>query len=82
MLKDGKPKEFNQILPEVGVSHNTLRHYVELLIDNGLVERRKRPSMGPRGPDTPIACQRGLVDGQFPLLQALIKGWSSCPLMV
>jgi predicted ArsR family transcriptional regulator len=45
-LRDGKPKEFNQILAEVKLSHNTLRHHLDSLIEQKVVTRSKHPAKG------------------------------------
>jgi predicted ArsR family transcriptional regulator len=44
-LKDGKPKDFNALLGEVGFSHNTLQMHLRKLTANGLVFREK-PAKG------------------------------------
>ena len=36
-LKDGKAKEFNQILATVKFSHNTLRLHLDRLVDQKLI---------------------------------------------
>jgi len=45
-LKDGKPRNFQQILDEIGFSHNTLRLHLNSMVDEGLVAREKMPSKG------------------------------------
>ena len=50
ILRDGKPRSFQQILSEVGFSHNTLRQHLDKLVDQGLVERLKVPRKGPGRP--------------------------------
>ena len=50
ILRDGKPRSFQQILSEVGFSHNTLRQHLDKLVDQGLVERLKVPQKGPGRP--------------------------------
>jgi predicted ArsR family transcriptional regulator len=45
-LRDGKPKEFNQILASVKLSHNTLRHHLDTLIEQKVVTRSKHPAKG------------------------------------
>ena len=50
-LRDGKPRRFQQILEEMDFSHNTLRHHLESLVDQGLVTREKKR---PRGPGRPV----------------------------
>jgi len=43
ILKDGKPRTFQQLLSGAGFSHNTLRKHMDELVDQGLVARLKRP---------------------------------------
>jgi predicted ArsR family transcriptional regulator len=50
VTKDGKPRSFQQMLSEVGFSHNTLRQHLDKLVDQGLVERLKMPRKGPGRP--------------------------------
>jgi len=38
-LKDGSSKSFKEILAKGGLSHNTLKHYLLGLMDQGLVQR-------------------------------------------
>ena len=45
VLKDGKPKDFNALLGEVGFSHNTLQLHLSRLVAKGLVLREK-PAKG------------------------------------
>ena len=45
-LADGKPKEFNQILASAKLSHNTLRHHLDSLIQQKAVTRSKHPAEG------------------------------------
>ena len=45
-LRDGKPKEFKQILTAVKLSHNTLRHHLDSLEDKNLVLKGKQPAKG------------------------------------
>jgi predicted ArsR family transcriptional regulator len=40
-LKDGKAKEFNQILATVKFSHNTLRLHLDRLVDQKLILKEK-----------------------------------------
>jgi DNA-binding Lrp family transcriptional regulator len=40
-LKDGKTKEFNQILATVKFSHNTLRLHLDRLVDQKLIHKEK-----------------------------------------
>ena len=48
VLRDGKPRNFRQILSEVEFSYNTLRLHLAQLVEQGLVVRRKRPQQGAR----------------------------------
>jgi len=41
-LKDGKPRDFNTLLGEVGFTHNTLQQHLERLIAQGLIVREKQ----------------------------------------
>jgi predicted ArsR family transcriptional regulator len=50
IMRDGKPRTFQQILSEVGFSHNTLRQHLDKLVDQSLVERLKMPRKGPGRP--------------------------------
>jgi len=44
VLRDGKPRSFKQLLQKVDFSHNTLKHHLERLIDQGLmVKEKNRP---------------------------------------
>src|SRR4030042_4559262 len=43
-LRDGKPKEFKQILPAVKLSHNTLRHHLDSLENKKLISKGKQPA--------------------------------------
>ena len=45
-LRDGRSKEFHQILDEVGFSHNTLRRHLNARVTKGVIPRDKRPSEG------------------------------------
>jgi len=44
VLKDRKPKNFHQILDEIGFSHNTLRLHLNSLVQKSLIVREKSPS--------------------------------------
>jgi len=46
VLRDGKPRDFHQLLREVNFSHNTLRLHLTRLVDQGLILREKTPSKG------------------------------------
>ena len=45
-LKDGRPRDFRQILQKVDFSHNTLRLHLDRLVDQGLIIKEKSPSNG------------------------------------
>ena len=40
-LMDGKPRNFNQLLKEIDLSHNTLRLHLDYLVEEALVRRDK-----------------------------------------
>ncbi|GAI03582.1 unnamed protein product, partial [marine sediment metagenome] len=63
VLRDGKPRNFQQILSEVEFSYNTLRLHLAQLVEQGLVVRRKRPQQGPGRPQFAYALAKG-VDGR------------------
>ena len=44
VLKDGKPKEFHQLMDEADFSHNTLRLHLNNLVAKRLVTRQKTRS--------------------------------------
>ena len=46
LLRDGKPREFQQILAAVKFSHNTLRLHLDSLADQNIISRGKRPVKG------------------------------------
>jgi predicted ArsR family transcriptional regulator len=46
VLRDGRSRDFNQLLREVDFSHNTLRLHLRRLVDQGLVVKEKTPSKG------------------------------------
>lgn len=50
VLKDGKPREFEGLLQEVGFSHNTLRRHLASLERQGLIVKGKKPRKGPGRP--------------------------------
>jgi len=68
ILKDGKPKSFQQILSKAGFSHNTLRQHLDKLVDQGLVARLKRPRKGPGRPLFTYGLSRGAERAAFALL--------------
>ena len=45
-LRDGKPREFQQILESVRFSHNTLRHHLDSLAEQRHILKEKRPVKG------------------------------------
>jgi len=50
VLKDGKPRDFQQLLWEVGFSHNTLRLHLARLERQGFILKAKKPQKGPGRP--------------------------------
>jgi len=46
ILKDEEPREFQQLLREVGFSHNTLRLHLARLERQGLIIKVKKPRKG------------------------------------
>ena len=46
ILRDGKPREFQQILDSVKFSHNTLRHHLDSLAEQRLISKEKHPVKG------------------------------------
>jgi len=46
VLRDGRSRDFNQLLREVDFSHNTLRLHLRHLVDQGFVVEEKTPSKG------------------------------------
>ncbi len=67
-LRDGKPKEFDQILAEVKLSHNTLKHHLDSLEDQGIITKSKQPAKGRGRPrftySAPVSV--GRVSGVLP----------------
>jgi predicted ArsR family transcriptional regulator len=59
VTKDGRPKSFQQMLSEVGFSHNTLRQHLDRLVDQSLIERLKVPRKGPGRPLFDYRLSRG-----------------------
>jgi DNA-binding MarR family transcriptional regulator len=45
-LIDGKPRNFNQLLKEIHLSHNTLRLHLDRFVDQKLVTREKAKRTG------------------------------------
>jgi predicted ArsR family transcriptional regulator len=64
LLRDGKPREFQQILSDVKFSHNTLRLHLGSLADQNLISKGKRPTKGRGRPritySTPLSVGRSL----------------------
>jgi len=60
VLRDGKPRNFKQILSKAGFSHNTLRTHLTQLEEGGLVVRRKRPQEGPGRPNYTYSLSKGV----------------------
>ena len=50
VLKDGRPRDFHQLLEEVGFSHNTLRLHLNTLVEKGRITRETMPAAGPGRP--------------------------------
>ena len=46
VLKDGKPREFEELLQEVGFSHNTLRLHLARLGRQGFIVKAKKSQKG------------------------------------
>jgi DNA-binding Lrp family transcriptional regulator len=45
-LREGKPREFKQILAAVKFSHNTLRNHLDSHVDQNLILKEKQPVKG------------------------------------
>ena len=41
VLRDGKPRSFNQLLKEINLFHNTLRLHLDYMVEEILVRGRK-----------------------------------------
>jgi len=63
VLRDGRSRNFRQILSEVGFSPNTLRLHLVQLVEEGLVVRQKMPQEGPGRPRYAYTLPKG-VDGR------------------
>ena len=50
VLEDGKPRKFKEILREIEVSHNTLRHHLTRLEREGFIMKAKKPQKRPGRP--------------------------------
>ena len=68
ILREGEPRTFQQMLSKAGFSHNTLRQHLDELVDQGLVERGKRPR---KGPGRPLFTYR-LTEGAEKAVSALL----------
>ena len=68
LLRDGKPREFQQILSEVKLSHNTLRLHLGSLADQNLISKGKRPAKGRGRPSFTysVPVGEGRVPGMLP----------------
>jgi len=47
VLRDGKPRKFEELLQEVRFSHNTLRLHLSRLEREGFIVKTKKPKNGP-----------------------------------
>ncbi len=63
VLRDGKSRNFQQILSRVELSYNTLRLHLAQLVEHDLVVRRKRPQQGLGRPQFTYTLSKG-VDGR------------------
>ena len=59
-LRGRAPMNFQQILYEVGFSHNTLRLHLNNLVERGLIVREKMPTEGPGRPKFTYSTLGGL----------------------
>jgi DNA-binding transcriptional ArsR family regulator len=68
LLRDGKPREFKQILAAVKFSHNTLRNHLDSLMDQSLILKEKRPEKGRGRPmfTYSVPAGSGMVSGVLP----------------
>ena len=66
VLRDGKSRNFQQVLSEVGFSYNTLRLHLAQLVEHGLVVRRKRPQQALGDPGSPTPCLKVSMVGPSP----------------
>jgi len=46
LLRNGEPREFEQLLREAGFSHNTLRLHIDSLVEGGIIMKDKLPAKG------------------------------------
>jgi predicted ArsR family transcriptional regulator len=67
-LRDGKPREFNQILAAVKLNHNTLRHHLDSLVDQRIITKNKQPVKGRGRPrfTYSVSVGAGRVPTMFP----------------
>jgi len=74
LLRDGRSRNFQQILSEVGFSPNTLRLHLVQLVEQGLVVRRKRPQEGRGRPQFTYSLLKGVDGRAVSALVDLYKG--------
>jgi predicted ArsR family transcriptional regulator len=74
VLKDGKPRNFKQILSQVGFSPNTLRLHLARLQEQGLVVRRKRHQERPGRPQFTYSLLKGVYGRAVSALLNPYKG--------
>ena len=79
VLRDRRAKDFQQILSEVDFSHNTLRQHQDSLIDQGMVERRKRTTGGPGRPRFTYRLSRNVDTRALSTLLDPYKGLVALP---
>ena len=58
-LRDRRPRDFHQLLEEVGFSHNTLRLHLNNLVERGLIIREKTPTAAPGRPKLTYSMSQG-----------------------
>jgi len=61
LLRDDKPKEFEQLLSKLGHSHNTLRIHLDSLAERGTIVKDKRPADGRGRPRLTYSASPGFV---------------------
>jgi len=61
VLKDGRPRNFHQLLGEVDFSHNTLRTHLNALVEKGLIVREKMSVKGRGRPRFMYSMPRGAL---------------------
>jgi predicted transcriptional regulator len=69
-LREGRSKDFHQILDEVGFSHNTLQRHLNALVTKGVIAREKMLGEG-RGRPT---FRYSLPQGESRLTAATLTG--------